>query len=267
MEITDQKCGWRGIALSAICPGAAHLRAGNTRRGWCWLLSLLGLLALAVFLILHPAVNLKAGLIAAAVWLALWFAMLFDARRARDGVTSNGLAVLVLLSFVCLYSLVCLVLRHGFTMPDNAMAPALQKGDRILSQSYAYWFNTPQRGDLALFKTDGLGDLPEKLNIVFRVAALPGEKVSIVNGHLTINDRPVTEPAFFARTTYTLPGDADILNSPLSSFVVPDGHYFLLGDNTTNAPDSRFWGPVPRKSITGRITRILWPKARAGTPE
>lgn len=252
MENTGNTGDWRGLVLSAICPGAAHFRSGNRRRGLRWLLSLLPSFALVVFLILSPAVNLKLALLAALGWLVLWLVMLWDARHAPEGETSNGLLVLAALSFLYFYSAGWLVHGHLLIVPNDAMAPTLQSGDRILSQSYAYWWRTPQRSELVVFKTDGVGKLPDKLSLVFRVAAMPGQRVAIQDGRLTVDGRPVSEP--------------DPLNFPLVSYVVPEGHYFLLGDNSTNAIDSRYFGPIPRKNITGRVTRICWPAARAGTP-
>ena len=82
---------------------------------------------------------------------------------------------------------------------------------------------------------------------------MPGERVAIQEGRLTVNGRPVSEP--------------DALNNPFASYAIPEDHYFLLGDNSTNAIDSRYLGPIPRKNITGRVTRIVWPAARAGTPQ
>lgn len=48
------------------------------------------------------------------------------------------------------------------------------------------------------------------------------------------------------------------------SLVVPDGSYFVLGDNTGNAYDSRYWGPLPQRSLVGRVVWIIFPPSRAG---
>ncbi|MEP6662669.1 MAG: signal peptidase I, partial [Verrucomicrobiota bacterium] len=64
--------------------------------------------------------------------------------------------------------------------------------------------------------------------------------------------------------TYHLPPGMET-SSPKTDVTIPDGYYFLLGDNATNSYDSRFWGSVPRKNIMGRISFCYWPPKSLGS--
>lgn len=120
----------------------------------------------------------------------------------------------------------------------------------------------PRRGDVAVFKTDGIALLPAGSIWIKRVVGEPGDHVRIANGKIYINGKHVVLENATGEITY-LPPHAKFLTSS-SELKVPEGCYFLLGDNSVNSLDSRFWGSVPRENILGLAWFCYWPWHRWG---
>lgn len=169
------------------------------------------------------------------------------------------------------------VFFHPFNMPTGSMSPTIHgrsrqsdgttnNGDHFFVERYAYWLAEPSRGDVIAFKTTGISpSLPENQIYLKRVIGIPGDVLSIRDGHLFNDNKRITEPSVLANLV--------IINPPVSQqylatsndiFKVPDGQYFVIGDNTGNSFDSRFWGTVPRTNIIGKVSKIYWPLNHAG---
>ena len=151
-------------------------------------------------------------------------------------------------------------------------------GDRVMVEKLSYTFRGPRRGEIVVFRTDGIQGLDAGEFYVKRVVGLPGERVQIDPPHLVIDGQRITEPPIFARIAsqeegysgFQLVGDSQrptFLDTLESEVVLGEDEYFVLGDNSENSYDSRMWGPVPRKNIVGRVTRIYWPLDRVGALE
>jgi signal peptidase I len=149
-------------------------------------------------------------------------------------------------------------------------------GDHIYAEKLIYRFADPKRGDIIVFRTDGIQNLPPHTVYVMRLAGLPGEHIRIEPPNLIVNDHKITEPAIF-RTIASqsdgyvgfqlAQGHGNVLSTPTNEVVLGADQYFVLGDNTRNSFDSRYWGPVPRKNIIGKVTRIYWPFSRINALE
>lgn len=184
--------------------------------------------------------------------------------------------------------LIVLVLRsfiiEPFRIPSGSMMPTLLVGDFIVVTKYSYGIRLPvtrqqiiptglpQRGDVAVFR------YPEnpREDYIKRVVGLPGDRVAFYNKHLYINDElvPQQEVGTYegvgsgsvmtgAMLSEESLGDVthQILSWPQRSSVegeieVPEGHYFVLGDNRDNSNDSRFWGFVPEENLVGKAVMI-----------
>jgi signal peptidase I len=89
-----------------------------------------------------------------------------------------------------------------------------------------------------------------------RVVAVPGETVAFASSGITVNGKPLVPPPHLSNVTYV---SVDRLarrpapGSVASRYVVPNGSYFVLGDNSTNSNDSRIWGAVPLTNIIVRV--------------
>lgn len=264
------------MILSLLVPGAGPFAAARKARGVGWFVLLTLTPALAWWVLAQSVfASMVPGVLLLASCLVLWILMLWDSFRPMPTPGLATWARWVVLALGLLYGRQFFQqqLAISLTVRTPAMAPTLHgvstnatghlvAGDRIMLDRSAYWFDRPRRGDIVVFRATlaTLPELPEGL-YTFRIAGLPGERVSIQNGRLQINGRPLASPRWFAQPIYTLPPRAPLLSSPLNSYLVPAGHFFVLGDNSAQSLDSRYWGPVPAPCVLGRITRVVWPPA------
>ena len=178
-----------------------------------------------------------------------------------------------------------------FRVPSNSMMPTLLTGDFILVNKFDYGlrlpllnskiidFSKPERGDVIVFRYPNYEHTAGYSGVDFikRVVALPGDTISYEKDQLTINGETVVYRKIGAyqgvdsgkamsgyRQVRELidHADHDILLHPLghsrelSKTTVPEGHYFVMGDNRSHSSDSRFWGYVPEDYILGRAIGI-----------
>jgi signal peptidase I len=143
------------------------------------------------------------------------------------------------------------------------MTPAVSAGDHIMMEGITFLSRQPRRGDIVVFKTDGIATLPPATIYLKRVAGEPGDHVRISGGKLFVNDKQVSLSNAIGEIAYDLPPSAATF-SPQTDVTVPSGYYYVLGDNSTNSFDSRFWGSVPRGNIIGRVSFCYWPPERVG---
>jgi signal peptidase I len=123
--------------------------------------------------------------------------------------------------------------------------------DRILADRLAYRFGHPRRGQIVVFHAPahacGIGG-----TFVKRLIGLPGETVSERRGRVYVDGRRLDEPYV----------DPRLRDEESGTWPVPQGHYFMLGDDRANSCDSRTWGAVPRSSLIGPVFLIYWPPTR-----
>jgi len=137
---------------------------------------------------------------------------------------------------------------QSFYIPSSSMEPTLVPGERVLVAKFYYLITEPQRGDIIVFRYP----FDDRKNLIKRVIGLPGEKIKISNGMIYVNGEPLQGDKY-VRTYY----DYGFYGE--GEKTVPEDSYFVLGDNSINSDDSRFWGYVPRKNILGRAFLIYWP--------
>ena len=165
-----------------------------------------------------------------------------------------------------IYFLLLLVLGlhlgRVFGVPNAGMAPMITRGDEIYMDGLAFRNKGPARGDVVVFRGDGLPTLVRYYQWqVKRIVGLPGDTVSIRAGTLCINGHPAPELVRFQYITMEFD---NYLTDDLSTFTVPPETYFVLGDNPNGSYDSRMFGAVPAKNIVGRALFRCWPPARLG---
>ena len=135
-------------------------------------------------------------------------------------------------------------------VPSGSMETTIPTRSLLVSWRLPYLVSDPelQRGDIVTFQSEELGKL-----LVKRVVGLPGDEVSFRDGNVYINGEKLEEPY--------LPRDGMTSARGAASFSVPEGCYFMLGDNRGGSEDSRFWDDpyVPEEAIRARTLLIISP--------
>lgn len=158
----------------------------------------------------------------------------------RDCLVALGLALVII---VFLYQPV--------RVEGTSMSPLLTDQERIFINKYVYRFEPVQRGDVVVFWYP----LDRSKSFIKRVVGLPGELIEIRYGRVYVNGRLLPEPyvpARFADSSSYLP------------VVVPEEHYFVLGDHRNSSNDSRVFGAVHQRYIYGKAVFAYWPVERFG---
>ncbi len=141
-----------------------------------------------------------------------------------------------------------------FVVDGESMHPTFENLDYLIVDELVYDFTAPARGDVIVFR------YPPDPSIFYikRIIGLPGETVSINQGRVTITTISGTKMTL--SEPYVVNKDATYTKS----VTLGPEEYFVMGDNRPNSSDSRFWGPVPRKDIIGRVDLRLLPVSRMG---
>jgi signal peptidase I len=159
---------------------------------------------------------------------------------------------------------------NPYRIPSSSMEPTLhcakpahgceaRFSDRVLANRFIYRFKDPERGDIVVFQTPpaararcGAGG-----TFVKRLIGLPGDRLELRSemglSYVYINGKKLDEP-YIGRNRRDARGP--------ESFRVPQGQYFMMGDNRSQSCDSREWGTVPRKNLIGKVFATYWPPNR-----
>ena len=173
-------------------------------------------------------------------------------------------------------------LSYGVTFKagQDVLKMRAVSGDHLFVDRMTYNFRRPARGDIVVFKTQGIRyrNMSEDQHYIKRLIGLPGEKVQIGDDrHVIINGKRLdSSTPHFERIYDESKWDEDAymghvnakfrpsLGIPLfpdaeATFPVPENHYLVMGDHTCDSSDSRYWGSFPRENVIGKSFFVYWP--------
>jgi signal peptidase I len=200
---------------------------------------------------------------------------------AKVGSDVSG-SIQSLLGTVVIAVFVITFIVQAFQIPSPSMENTLLVGDYLLVNKLCYGggglgdyfmpYRRVRRGDIVVFHYP----VDPVQHFVKRVIGVPGDRVRLVNKQVLVNGVPLKEPyARFSRPADDVFRDnfprLDVMSGPTPEWwlqlrklvedgqlIVPEGHYFVMGDNRDNSSDSRYWGFVPEANIIGRPLVIYW---------
>ena len=148
--------------------------------------------------------------------------------------------------------LVLLLIATAFFMRTSpvdglSMEPRVHAGEIVLINTLAYRFGPLRRGDVIAFRHDA----PTAETYIKRIVGLPGERVEVRDGVVTIDGRALEEPYVRFRDRRSAP-----------TTLVPPHAYYVLGDNRADSDDSRNWGVLQQADVVGKALAGIWPPRR-----
>ena len=194
-----------------------------------------------------------------------------EARRASARKSSRRNVVewiAVIAGAIVIAVVVRTFIFQTFWIPSPSMSTTLVKDDRVLVNKLSYVFHDVNRGDVVVFERPA--NMPESdiKDLIKRVVALPGERVSILDQEVRIDGRPLDEPYTNGLPTeprVACPQPADLTGIDTEAgYEIPEGHVLVLGDNRTDSTDGRCFGPIDEDLIVGRAFLIMWPPGKIG---
>lgn len=190
-----------------------------------------------------------------------------DTKPARRGFGCLLEIVETLVLTLVIYLLIHNFIAQPFEVKQDSMFPTIQENEYVLIDKLSPRFDDYDRGDIVVFQPPA-GYEQDGIPFIKRVIGVPGDSVSLENGRVFVTPdggSPVSlsEPYVVeidGDPAPTLPRDAD----RTSEWTVPDGEYFVMGDNRPQSQDSRFFGPIEQDSVIGRAWLRYFPINRSG---
>ncbi len=273
---------WIGVLLSVLVPSFGLIRAGEIRSGIYWMICLFLLSIITCLIIGKEAFPVWMGYLCFGVLLiTLLVNYVKSFKKGRMKMKSWILFIFLAIAWEYTPELRKKI-GKAYKVPTSAMAPTLMgvspekpqnTRDIVAVDPLAYIFKEPRRGDIVTFSTKKILNISRMTKseaatvYVKRIVGMPGERIKFkdgkvyANGELVENVLPEVEyvyPPTSASRFILASRDGD-------EYVVSENEYLVLGDNTGNSFDSRYWGNVPRESFTGKVTKIIFPFHRMGS--
>ncbi len=302
-DYPNRRRPWIAVFLSLLMPGMGQIYCGSITQG---LVLMLIVIMFSTFWMFGMIVDRVREGTPMGVFIMMWVFVLLAtvvaavdayrrARRTRYDYTLkdyNNWSVYLVLLWICgagtlgYGAMIKKNLFAAFQVPVNSMAPTIVAGDRVYANKITYKHETPEYGDIVLFKN------PENRKIYFikRVVALGGDTVEIKAGQLLINGQLLKREWVEKKTVYVdkqhVEGDVfweslgdvqyQIFVSKLTSgpntqekdfgpVTVPAYQCFVMGDNRNHSFDSRNFGSLSLGALKGKLTLIYWPLQHRST--
>jgi signal peptidase I len=166
---------------------------------------------------------------------------------------------------------------HSYRKGEDILKLRVNAGDHLFVDRITYNFRPPKRGEIIVFATQGIDNLPQDQFYIKRMVAMGGDRVQLgEDRHLIINGKRLDASTPHFENVYSFNPKVDPQESHYSGHVnfpylapyfqgKPDGvtvapdHYMVMGDNTMNSLDSRAWGDFPATNVIGKSFFVYWP--------
>jgi signal peptidase I len=166
-------------------------------------------------------------------------------------------ALLVLLAFALAQGIKAFV-AQPFVIPTGSMQPTIELRNYVLAEKLSYRFSRkPSYKDIVVFNNPTRD--PSAPILIKRLIAVGGQTVDLKDGSVYIDGKQLDEPYTYGKPSFPL---NPAIEYP---FKVPEGYYWMMGDNRTNSGDSREFGPVPASDVIGHAVWTYWPVAKFGS--
>ncbi len=173
----------------------------------------------------------------------------YNLKMSKESFTKEIVSwILTFVACIIAAKLITTFIIVNARVPSASMENTVMTNDRLIANRLAYTFSDPERFDIIVFVAP---DEPDKL-FIKRIIGIPGDTIEIVNGVLVINGEVIENEEYVKET----------MNGSYGPVTVPEGHYFMLGDNRNNSLDSRYWFNtfVPEDTILGQAMFTYFPK-------
>ena len=180
-------------------------------------------------------------------------------QHAEEGSTRSTVrSWLSVLAMLAIVALITIGLRTfvfvPYEIPSGSMEETIMTGDMVFSEKISYYLRQPTRGDIVTFADPEVAGR----TLIKRVIATGGQTVDLVDGKVVVDGVALDEPYTLGKPSYPLSHTASDVSISYP-YVIPEGSIWVMGDNRTASQDSRYFGPVPANSVTGRAAMIYWP--------
>lgn len=151
-----------------------------------------------------------------------------------------------------IFLVIYIFLFRPFQVSGDSMYPTFKNGEYILTNLIALRTNGIQRGDVIVF----IAPPDHEKDFIKRVIGLPGDTVELENGYVYLNGKELNESAYLHNDVRSYGGAFLKDDQP---YTVPQGDYFVMGDNRPFSSDSREWGIVAKNMVIGKSFFVYWP--------
>lgn len=155
-----------------------------------------------------------------------------------------------------IFIVVYLFIMSPHQVKGASMEPTFESGDYILTSKIAYKLHPAAPGDIIVFKSPKNPDV----DFIKRIIALPGQHIVITDGVVYLNNRFLKE-TYVTATTNLFEGG--FIKSGVEE-TVPEGYFFVMGDNRPRSSDSREFGFIPEKDVIGKVFFRYFPPQKLG---